>query len=101
MKPIIKISFIISAALVVIMLATGISCKKILQEQPRSALTPEFFATPGGIEGGVAAGYSDLRNLWGTENFTNMCAGGTDEVLAGGSNNNIYLFTYSALLGTN
>jgi len=76
------------------------ACKKILEEQPRAQLTPEFFATPGGIEGGVAAGYSDLRNLWGTENFTNICDGGTDEVLAGGSNNNIYLFTYSAVLST-
>src|SRR6266404_6130373 len=76
------------------------ACKKILEEQPRAQLTPEFFATPGGIEGGVAAGYSDLRNLWGTENFTNICDGGTDEVLAGGSNNNIYLFTYSAVLTT-
>src|SRR5436190_18527423 len=96
MKPFIKIFLITMVALL-----TVTSCKKILQEQPRAVLTPEFFATPGGIEGGIAAAYSDFRNLWGTENFTNICDGGTDEVLAGGSNNNVYLYTYSALLGTN
>ena len=88
-----KISFII---ITTALLSTA--CNKVLEEQPRAALTPEFFATPGGIEGGIAAAYSDFRNLWGTENFTNICDGGTDEVLAGGSNNNRYLFTYDATL---
>src|SRR2546423_13927061 len=96
MKLNINISFFIAA--VVLFIAGG--CKKVLEEKPRAQLTPEFFASPGGIEGGVASGYSDLRNLWGTENFTNMCDGGTDEVLMGGSNNNPYLFTYSAVLNT-
>ena len=72
----------------------------MLEEHPRAQLTPEFFATPGGIEGGIAAAYSDFRNLWGTENFTNICDGGTDEVQLGGSNNNQYLFTYSAVLSS-
>lgn len=89
-----KLSFLLAAA---ILMAAG-GCKKLLTEQPRAQITPEFFATPGGIEGGVAAGYSDLRNLWGTENFNNICEGGTDEVQLGGSNNNQYLFNYSALL---
>src|SRR2546423_4730296 len=97
MKIQVKLSFII---VVVALLFAG-GCKKVLEEKPRAQLTPEFFATPGGIEGGIAAAYSDFRNLWGTENFTNICDGGTDEVLAGGSNNNVYLYTYSALLGTN
>lgn len=92
-----KIFFILA----VLTLITAGGCKKLLQEKPRAQLTPEFFATPGGIEGGIAAAYSDFRNLWGTENFTNICVGGTDEVLAGGSNNNQYLFTYTTLLGTN
>jgi hypothetical protein len=92
-----KIFFILA----VLTLITAGGCKKLLQEKPRAQLTPEFFATPGGIEGGIAAAYSDFRNLWGTENFTNICVGGTDEVLFGGSNNNQYLFTYSTLLGTN
>ncbi|MGB8191356.1 MAG: RagB/SusD family nutrient uptake outer membrane protein [Chitinophagaceae bacterium] len=98
MKLQLRFSLILAAAFTLI--SAG-GCKKLLVEQPRAQLTPEFFATPGGIEGGIAAAYSDFRNLWGTENFANICVGGTDEVLAGGSNNNLYLFTYSALLGTN
>lgn len=91
-----KIFFFVA---VIALVAVG-GCKKVLEEHPRAQLTPGFFASPGGIEGGVASGYSSLRNLWGTENFTNICDGGTDEVLMGGSNNNSYLFTYSAVLNT-
>lgn len=76
-------------------LLTDTGCTKILEEQPRSQITPEFFSTPEGIEGGIAAAYSNFRNLWGTENFTNYTNGGVDETLAGGSNNNAYLFTYN------
>src|SRR4051812_34629707 len=96
-----KFRFKYGCVLLCLALLVGGGCKKVLEEKPRAQLTPQFFATPGGVEGGVAAAYSDLRNLWGTENFTNICDGGTDEVQAGGSNNNIYLYTYSALLGTN
>jgi starch-binding outer membrane protein, SusD/RagB family len=96
-----QFQFKFSVILAAFILTVAGGCKKLLEEQPRAQLTPEFFATPGGIEGGIAAAYSDFRNLWGTENFTNICVGGTDEVLAGGSNNNLYLYTYSALLGTN
>lgn len=92
-----KILFLLA---ILVLTAAG-GCKKLLEEKPRAQLTPEFFATPGGIEGGIAAAYSDFRNLWGTENFTNITVGGTDEVLFGGSNNNQYLYTYSTLLGTN
>src|SRR3954469_18825588 len=98
---IMRLQFRYILVLAVVILFSAGGCKKLLDEEPRAQLTPEFFATPGGIEGGIAAAYSDFRNLWGTENFTNICDGGTDEVLAGGSNNNTYLFTYSALLGTN
>src|ERR1700730_16153039 len=91
-----KISFLFA----LLALLTFGGCKKVLEQQPRAQLTPEFFASPGGVEGGIAAAYSDLRNLWGTENFTNICDGGTDEVMMGGSNNNSYLFTYSSVLNT-
>src|ERR1700712_3119713 len=96
MKYITRLSVFVMAAM---LLTTG-SCKKILEEHPRAVLTPEFFSSPGGIEGGIASAYSDFRNLWGTENFTNICDGGTDEVQLGGSNNNQYLFTYSAVLAS-
>jgi len=63
------------------------NCTKILDEQPRAAVTPDYFTTPGGVLGGITGVYSDMRNLWGTEGFLNMVVGGTDEVLKGGSGN--------------
>jgi len=63
------------------------NCTKILEEQPRAAVTPDYFTTPGGVLGGITGVYSDMRNLWGTEGFLNMVVGGTDEVLKGGSGN--------------
>lgn len=63
------------------------NCTKILDEQPRAAVTPDYFSTPLGVLGGITGVYSDMRNLWGTEGFLNMVVGGTDEVLKGGSGN--------------
>jgi hypothetical protein len=71
------------------------SCQKLLEEKPKSQITPQFFSTPGGILGGIAGIYSDMRNLWGTEGFTNITTAGTDEVLAGGSASGIYWWTYT------
>lgn len=83
MKRYIKSSFII---LLTILLSLA-NCTKILDEQPRAAVTPDYFSTPGGVLGGITGVYSDMRNLWGTEGFLNMVVGGTDEVLKGGSGN--------------
>ncbi|HWK04687.1 MAG TPA: RagB/SusD family nutrient uptake outer membrane protein [Puia sp.] len=89
-----KLSFIIATA--ALLTATG--CKKLLQEQPRSQITPAFFSTAGGILGGIAGVYSDMRFLWGTEGFTNITLAGTDEVLAGGSASGTYWWTYNNIL---
>jgi hypothetical protein len=83
MKRYIKSSFLILLTLI-LMLA---NCTKILDEQPRAAVTPDYFSTPLGVLGGITGVYSDMRNLWGTEGFLNMVVGGTDEVLKGGSGN--------------
>jgi hypothetical protein len=83
MKRYIKTSFLILLTLI-LMLA---NCTKILDEQPRAAVTPDYFSTSGGVLGGITGVYSDMRNLWGTEGFLNMVVGGTDEVLKGGSGN--------------
>lgn len=72
-------------------------CSKLLEEHPKSQITPSFFSTPGGILGGIAGVYSDMRNLWGTEGFTNITMAGTDEVLAGGSASGIWFWTYNNL----
>ena len=67
-------------------------------ETPRSQITPQFFSTPGGILGGISGIYSDMRNLWGTEGFTNITLAGTDEVLAGGSASGVYWWTYNNII---
>jgi starch-binding outer membrane protein, SusD/RagB family len=90
-KWIARLPFILAAAI----LLTLSGCKKLLVETPRSQITPAFFSTPGGILGGIAGIYSDMRYLWGTEGFTNITTAGTDEVLAGGSASGVYWWTYT------
>jgi starch-binding outer membrane protein, SusD/RagB family len=73
------------------------SCKKILEENPRSDVTPEAFSTPTGLLGGISGAYNALRGLWGTEGFTINQMAGTDEYLMGGSAQNQKVFTYNGL----
>ncbi len=54
-------------------------CSKILEEEPRSLFTPEFFTTEKGVVGGVAALYGHLRNIYGNGYYYNACLTGTDE----------------------
>jgi hypothetical protein len=85
-----KISLIVAAT--VVMSVT--SCKKLLVEDQKTGLTQQFFQSQSGIVGGISGVYGTLRNLWGTEGFTNQTVAGTDEVLAGGSVNGISPFNY-------
>lgn len=55
------------------------SCSDILDETPRSNLTPDFFKTETGVRGGVTALYANLRNIYGQAYFYNACLTGTDE----------------------
>jgi hypothetical protein len=73
------------------------SCKKLLDQDPKSSITPQFFSTSGGVLGGISGVYSDLRNLWGTEGFNNYVNGGVDETLAGGglSSSGTAFYTYA------
>ncbi|MDR1331248.1 MAG: RagB/SusD family nutrient uptake outer membrane protein [Tannerella sp.] len=53
-----------------------LSCSDMLDETPRSVLTPDFFATQQGLEAGLNAVYAGLRNhfygggITGTDEFT-------------------------------
>ncbi|MGI4727448.1 MAG: RagB/SusD family nutrient uptake outer membrane protein, partial [Janthinobacterium lividum] len=60
------------------------SCKKLLEQDPKANITPQFFTTSGGVLGGITGVYSDLRNLWGTEGFLYYTNSGVDETLVGG-----------------
>ena len=84
-----------NTGLIIIILLLVAGCQKVLVESPKSQITPQYFSTPGGILGGIAGIYSDMRNLWGTEGFTNITTAGTDEVLAGGSASGVPWWTYN------
>lgn len=57
-----------------------IGCSDILEEQPRSIFTPEFFKTEKGVMGGLTAMYSHLRYIYGQAYYYNTGLTGTDEV---------------------
>ncbi len=60
-------------------------CSKILEEQPRSIYTPDFFKTETGVLGGLTALYANLRDIYGQAYYYNTCETGTDEVTYGQS----------------
>jgi len=47
--------------LFVAILFAASSCKKLLQEQPRTFFAPTFFTTSDGLQGGIAGIYSSFR----------------------------------------
>lgn len=55
------------------------SCSDILNEQPRSFYTPDYFQTERGIEGGITSMYAHLRYIYGQYYYA-ACEGGTDEM---------------------
>ncbi len=59
-------------------LLTG--CSKILNEQPRSIYTPDFFKTEKGVKGGITSLYANLRYIYGNAYYYNTGETGTDEV---------------------
>lgn len=61
------------------------SCKKVLEQNPRASITPAFFTTQAGVQGGITGVYQNLRALWGSENYFYQLQGGTDEYVTGGS----------------
>lgn len=71
-------SIIGSALTSAILLSSG--CSKILDEQPRSSFTPDYFSTEKGVQGGITSLYAHLRNIYGQAYYYNACLTGTDEV---------------------
>ena len=56
------------------------SCSNnILDEQPRSIYTPDFFKTEKGVYGGLTSLYAHLRYIYGEAYFYNTLETGTDE----------------------
>ncbi len=76
------------------------SCKKILQENPKSNIVPSFLATQAGLADGIAGVYNDLRSSYGTEGFELTQYAGTDENFAGVSAQSNGMFsTYNGING--
>lgn len=61
------------------------SCSKVLDEQPKTIYTPDFFTTQMGVEGGLTALYAQLRYLYGNAYYYNILTTGTDEATYGSS----------------
>lgn len=59
------------------------SCSDILDEQPRSQITPSFFSTEAGIEAGLTSVYSQLRWIYGPVGMMYLSTVGTDEATYG------------------
>lgn len=91
------------AIVTAVVLTSTFSCKKLLDENPRAALYPDYFSTAGGIQAAVTGVYQDLRN--------NLYAGepvhwysGTDEHLVGSQQSSgqpVALATYNGLNSSN
>lgn len=56
-----------------------VGCSDILEENPRSIFTPEYFKTSAGVNGGITALYAHLRYLYGNGYFINANQISTDE----------------------
>jgi hypothetical protein len=62
---------------------TTAACSDILEEQPRSSMTPGFFSTEAGIQSGLSSVYSQLRFMYGNAGMMYLTVGGTDEATYG------------------
>ncbi len=71
--------FITFSGVVFFILILSVGCSKILDEQPRSTYTPEYFKTERGVRGGVTSLYARLRWLYGQAYYFNSSQTGTDE----------------------
>lgn len=72
----IKIKTFISTALLASVL---FGCSNILEEEPRSIYTPEYFKTEKGVLGGLTALYAHTRNIYGNGYLYAGMQSGTDE----------------------
>ncbi|UMQ42286.1 RagB/SusD family nutrient uptake outer membrane protein [Chryseobacterium sp. Y16C] len=58
---------------------TFTGCNEILDEQPRSIYTVDYFSTPDGINQSFTSLYRQMRLLYGNGYFMSNCQNGTDE----------------------
>ena len=76
----------------------GSGCNKMLEEEPKAILTPEFLKTEKGVKKGLDAAYGGTRYIWGSQDLFVLLAGGTDEFIKGVDGNtdlNSYTSNYT------
>lgn len=79
---------VLTTAVLSIALFIGSCTKDILEEEPRGVLTPEFFSTELGVQGGLTFLYETMRDIYGFAYFINLAETGTDEYCAAQSADN-------------
>ncbi len=72
----IQIKSIIGATILALSM---VACSDLLEEQPRSIFTPDFFKTEKGVMGGLTSMYAHLRYIYGQAYYYNTGVTGTDE----------------------
>jgi hypothetical protein len=81
------------------------SCTYLLEEEPRSSYTAEYFKTPEGIAAALTSVYSDLRWFYGPIGLLYYSVCGTDEGTAGdnadGYAKNIDAYNFDTGVSTN
>ncbi|WP_281753045.1 RagB/SusD family nutrient uptake outer membrane protein [Neptunitalea chrysea] len=60
-----------------------VGCSDILEEEPRSIYTPDYFKTEEGVYSGLTSLYAHLRYIYGNGYYLNACLTGTDEYTYG------------------
>ena len=94
-----KINLYTKTIVLLIALVTG--CTDVLQEQPRTILTPDFFETGQGLRAGLTAAYAHFRRYYATEGGMNMTVYGTDEYSHGQQVNNPPFAIYGGITPDN
>lgn len=82
----IQVKTIIASTTLLMLILLG--CSDILEEQPRSIYTPEYFKTEKGVLGGLTALYAHTRNFYGSGYYYAGVQSGTDESTWGQNVNN-------------
>ncbi|MDR1938833.1 MAG: RagB/SusD family nutrient uptake outer membrane protein [Tannerellaceae bacterium] len=72
-----RINILAGTALITLLFT--VACSDVLDEQPRSIYEPGYFKTEKGIQGGLTALYSHLRDIYGQGYHLNAAETGTDE----------------------
>ncbi len=69
-------------------LLSFLACSDILEEEPRSVFTPDYFETENGVIGGITSLYEKMRYIYGNGYYYGGSQSGTDESTWGQNVNN-------------